>query len=337
MIDLNDFHYYAAIVDAGSLSGASRRLGVTKSLLSQHLAKLELHLGVRLIQRTTRKLQVTPVGLEFHQRCRAVLAEVERAQALVDEMRGVPRGRLRISCPVLFAQVMLAPLLGGFLRTYPDVDLVVDADYRDVDLIGEGYDLALRAQPDAEDSRVVMKSFGFDQHILVASPGFLAQHGTPTGPDDLAGVTSAAVMTSGARWLWHMFGPDGTPVTIAHRPRLQTADFIVLKHAVLEDVGVALMPRVLCADDLATGRLRRVLPDHLGEMVRLHAAYPSRTGLSHAARVFLDYLGEHLTPLLRMSLDGGTLYMSLLQAQNTSPATMLQPPSIPVPALHVSM
>src|SRR5690606_24170288 len=133
MFDLNNLYYYAAIVEAGSLSGASRVLGVTKSLLSQHLARLERELGVALIQRTTRTLKVTPLGIEFYRRCQAVLAEVERARTLIDDERDTPRGTLRISCPVLFAQVMLAPLMGRFLREHPQIELIVDASYRDVD------------------------------------------------------------------------------------------------------------------------------------------------------------------------------------------------------------
>lgn len=307
MFDLNNLYYYAAIVEAGSLSGASRVLGVTKSLLSQHLARLERELGVALIQRTTRTLKVTPLGIEFYRRCQAVLAEVERARMLIDDERDTPRGTLRISCPVLFAQVMLAPLMGRFLREHPQIELIVDASYRDVDPVGDGYDLAFRTQPDVSDSRLVVKSFGVDHPVLVAGAGYFAGRPPPRNPEDLAGVHGAAPPAPGAHPHWDMLGPDGAAVSIPHRARLVSADILVLREAVLADVGVALLPLPLCSDALADGRMIRLLPDHHGAMVNLHVVYPSLRGLSHAARCFLEYLGEHLTSRVQDVANGSLL------------------------------
>lgn len=310
MNDLNDLCYFAAIVKAGSLSGASRSLGVTKSMLSQHLSKLEQQLGVKLIQRTTRKLQVTPLGQAFYRHCLAVLEEVEHAQHLIDDAHAQPHGRLTVRCPVLFAQVMLAPVLGGFMREYPEIELFVDADYGDVDLIEDGYDLAFRAEQDMPDSSLVIKSFAVDQPILVASPDFVSDRGRPTALRDLHGTPSAATPVVNGKPQWLLTGADGSEVAVPHQPRLQSPDLIVLKQAAVDGVGVALLPRLLCADDLARGKLLRLLPDYCGKTVNLHAIYPSRGGLSPAARTFLDYLGENLTPYLRRSLNGA-LHLSI--------------------------
>lgn len=303
-LDLNDMRYYAAIVDAGGISAASIALGVTKSFLSQHLARLEQSLGVRLIERTTRSMHVTTLGQRFHRRCLAMLAEADGAQALIDEMREHPRGTLKISCPVLFAQALLMPTATVFLREYPEVDLILDADYREVDLLGEGYDLALRIlQRPLQDSRFVVRSFPLDQHWLVASPIWVnAQPAMPTRPEDLNGADSAFLINDGdvaANTVWTVFDAAGNPHSIRHHPRLTSSDPLILKNATLAGVGPALLPSSLCVRELMDGYLIRLLPEFHGGMMQLHAIYPSRDGLSRAARCFLDHLAEHLPLQIR--------------------------------------
>ncbi len=311
-MDLNDLHYYTAIVDAGSLSAASRMLGVTKSSLSQHLARLEQSLGVRLIQRTTRQLVVTPLGQEFHRRCRRVLAEAEHARALIDEVRETPRGVLKVNCPVLFAQIALGPMLKQFMHDFPEVDLVLDADYHEVDLIAEGYDMALHISLELRDSPFVVRSFPLDRHILVASRNYLREHPAPASPEELQGVRSV--------WLkiapdlprqWRLFGPEGREWTVSHRPRFVSADPMVVKQGLLADAGVALTTRAVCHEELADGQLVHLLPEWCGATHFLHAIYPSRQGLSLIARRFLEYLGEHLAPQMHRVLTVGTPGFSL--------------------------
>lgn len=307
-LDLNNLRYFAAIIDAGSLSGASRALGVTKSLLSQHLSQLEETLGVSLIQRTTRRMEVTALGQEFHARCLKVLAEVERARAVIDEARSVPRGTLKISCPVLFAQAVLMPVVNSFLRAYPEVDLVLDADYREVDLLGEGYDLALKIQRQLDDSRFVVRSFRLDQHWLVAAPEVIRNLGPVREPADLSGCASAFLRNEGeplAGTTWQVFDAGSRAHSISHRPRLASSDPLVLMPAVLDGIGVALMPGSLCLREIDAGRLLRLLPQFHGGTMFLHAVFPSRQGLSKAARCFLDHLGQHLPPQLREALEHG--------------------------------
>lgn len=307
-LDLNDLRYFAAIIDAGSLSRASRALGVTKSLLSQHLSRLEETLGVSLIQRTTRRMDVTALGLEFHARCLSVLAEVERAQSVVEEARSVPRGTLKISCPVLFAQAVLMPVVNSFLRAYPEVDVVLDADYREVDLLGEGYDLALKIQRQLDDSRFIVRSFRLDQHWLVASPDIARWLGPVRRPADLNGCASAFLRNEGetlAGTVWQVLDSSQGVHSIAHHPRLSSSDPLVLLPAVLDGIGVALLPGSLCQREVEAGRLERLLPQFHGGTMYLHAVFPSRRGLSRAARCFLDHLGQHLPPQLRETIEHG--------------------------------
>ena len=142
--DLNDLLYFARIVEHGSLSAASEALGVSKSLLSQHLARLEGRIGVRLIHRTTRKLQVTEVGQRYYERCRSVLEEIARADEVIADARGTPRGLVRVACPVNFAQMVMVPVFVDFMRSHPEVELAVEVTNREIDLIGEHCDVALR-------------------------------------------------------------------------------------------------------------------------------------------------------------------------------------------------
>lgn len=301
-MNLNDLRYFSAIIEAGSLSGAARSLGVTKSLLSQHLSQLEQTLGISLIQRTTRRMEITALGQEFHRRCLSVLAEVERAQSLVEEARSVPRGTLKISCPVLFAQAILMPVVTSFLSEYPEVDVVLDADYRDVDLLGEGYDLALKIQRQLDDSRFSVRSFRLDQHWLVAAPALAAHLGTIRSPAQLDGVSSVLLRNQGdapGNTTWRVFDSQEQPHFISHRPRLISSDPLVLKPGVLQGLGVGLLPGSICQRDVEESRLVRLLPQHHGGTMQLHAVFPSRQGLNRAARCFLDHLGNHLPPQIR--------------------------------------
>ncbi len=305
-LDLNDLRYFSAIIDAGSLSAASRNLGVTKSLLSLHLAKLEQTLGVTLIQRTTRRMEVTPLGQEFHHRCQAVLAEVERAQSLIEDARDVARGTLKISCPVAFAQVILTPMLSAFLQAYPEVNLVLDADYRDVDLLSEGYDLALKVQRQLDDSRFIVRSFRMDQLWLVATPELATRLGPVHRPSQLDGVASVLLRYPGDNpngTTWQLFDANEQAHPISHQSRLASSDPLVLKPAVLSGLGVALLPSSLCQHDVRDGLLVRLLPNFHGGNMQLHAVFPSRQGLSKAARCFLEHLGQHLPMQIQQMLD----------------------------------
>lgn len=301
MNDLNNLYYFARIVEHGSLSAAGEALGIAKSVLSQHLARLEDELGVRLIHRTTRRLQVTEVGQRYYQRCRAVLAEVERANGVIDDARGTPRGSVRLTSPVNFAQVILAPLLAEFMRTHPEVTVALDITNREVDLIAEGYDLALRIAPDVRASTRIVRSFRLDRHVLVASPRLLEAHGVPQRPDALQGLPSVAGLYAhprGGRHAWSLTGPDGVERSVVHHPRLVTEDIFVLKQAALAGCGVAELPPICCRDELVDGRLVQLLPAWRLPDLALHAVFPSRTGMPQAVRSFIDYLALQIDSVL---------------------------------------
>lgn len=305
--DLNDLFYFAKIVEHGSLSAASAALGIAKSVLSQHLSRLEAHLGVRLLQRDTRKLQITDVGARYYQRCRAVLAEVERANSVIDDARGTPRGVVRVTSPVNFAQTILAPLLADFMLEYPEVEIVLDMTNREVDLIAEGYDVVLRIAPGIRASSLAVRSFVLRRHQLVASPAYVERHGLPRAPEDLRGAIGLGGLLDlgrGNRHSWRLTGPDGQITEIAFSPRLVTEDIVVIRHAALGGCGIAELPTVMCRDEIADGRLIVLLPEWSLPEMTLYTVFPSRKGLAPAVRCFIDYLSEHLREALDSAFSG---------------------------------
>lgn len=307
MNDLNDLFYFAKIVEHGSLSAAGASLGVAKSVLSEHLARLEAHLGVRLLQRDTRKLQITEVGARYYQRCRAVLAEVERANSVIDDARGTPRGIVRVTSPVNFAQTILAPLLADFMVDYPEVEVVLEMTNREVDLIAEGHDVALRIAPGIRASSLAVRSFVLRRHLLVASPEYVARHGLPRVPEDLrgaAGLGGLLDLGRGNRHGWKLTSPRGEVREIAFSPRLVTEDIIVIKQAALRGCGIAELPVMMCREEVDDGRFVVLLPDWLLPEMTLYAVFASRKGLPPAVRCFIDYISERLRDALDSVLAG---------------------------------
>lgn len=312
--DLNDIFYFSKIVEHGSLSAASVDLGVAKSLLSKHLSRLETQLGVRLAQRTTRKLEITEVGMRFYQRCRGALEEMERASGVIDDALEKPRGTIRMTGPINFAQGVMAPILAEFMRDNPDVYVVLDVTNREVDMINEGYDLALRIGANVRNSTLVARSFPLNRHLLVASHDLLQKHGVPTEPHDLRSLPSIGGLLGnerGHRHAWTLTNADSHVQTIPYSPRLLAEDIFVVKRAVVAGCGIANLPPASCRDEIRDGSLVRLLPDWSLPDLNLYAMFPSRKGLTLAVRCLLDYLGKHLRPALDEVMTG-TVRLSIV-------------------------
>jgi DNA-binding transcriptional LysR family regulator len=235
-----------------------------------------------------------------------VLAEVARARTVIDEARGTPRGTVRLTSPVNFAQAILAPLLAAFMTEFPDVEVALDITNREVDLIAEGYDVSLRIAPGIRLSTLVVRPFVLERHVLVASPGYLHRYGVPKSPADLRSAISLGGLigfSRGGRHAWHLTGADGSAHVIPHAPRLLTEDIFVVKEAALAGCGVAELPPLSCRDELEDGRLVALLEDWRLPEMNLYAAFPSRKGLTPAARCFIDYLSLHLRHALDCAND----------------------------------
>lgn len=295
MQDLNDMMYFTEIVEQGSFAAAGRTLGIPTSRLSRRIARLEGQLGVRLLQRTTRKLSLTTAGELYLRHCTAMREEAEAAAAAVASMQSEPRGAIRVSCPVTLAQTMVGELMPDFLAAYPHVHVYLQVTNRVVDVVDEGMDIALRVRPSlAESGSLVVKRLGLSQIVLLASPELLARQGRPEQPSDLSLLDSVAMSANEGRAVWDLDGPNGAQYRVTHRPRYIADDLQTLKFAVLSGTGVGLLPDYQCHEEIASGRLVLVLPGWSPKPGIVHAVFSSRRGMLPAVRGFLDFLEQHL-------------------------------------------
>jgi DNA-binding transcriptional LysR family regulator len=292
---LAGFYYFTQVVNHGGFARAARALGIPKSRLSRHVMVLEAKLNVRLVNRSTRRFVVTEVGQEVYRHATAMLAEADAALEAVEFARAEPRGTVKVSCPVALAQSSLAGILPEFLVRYPAVRLQLHVSNRRVDVLSEGFDVALRvrAQPSGEDG-LVMRAFRELEEFLVASSAYLERAGEPTHPLQLAQRDTLDYAGEFDRRPWELAGPDGQRALAEHNPRVVCHDFVVLRAAALAGLGIARLPETVVREDLRSGALRRVLPGWNIPQGVLHVVFASRRGLLPAVRAFIDFLAERL-------------------------------------------
>jgi DNA-binding transcriptional LysR family regulator len=291
MQDLNDLYYFAQVVEHHGFAPAGRALGVPKSKLSRRIAALEERLGVRLVQRSTRKFSVTELGQTYYQHCKAMLVEAEAAQETIDLTRAEPQGIVRVACPVTLLNFRVGAMLAQFMAAHPRVQVHLEATNRRIDVIQEGFDLALRVRiPPLQDSDLVMKAFGESRQCLVASPELLKQHASLRAPADLHGLPSLDLARPQRDYVWQLDGPNGAAAMVPHTPRLISDDMIALRLAALAGVGVVQLPTMAIREEFLHGTLVRVLPDWAPRPGTIHAVFPSRRGLLPSVRKLIDFL-----------------------------------------------
>lgn len=293
MYDLNDFRLFAFVVDEGGFAAAARRLGLTRSFVSRRIQLLEDALGMRLLQRSTRSFQVSELGQQFYQHCLAMIAEADAAAAVIEVQRSEPVGTLRLSCPSSLIQYQIAGIVARYMRRYPKVTIILESTSRRVDVLREGFDLAIRMRfPPLEDSDLVVRRFETDEQYLVASPDCLAAGpaGGLRSPEDLVELPSLSWNPDDTSHLWDLVGPDGARARIAHQPRLLTQDMAALLEATLAGLGITQLPAAVAAPHLATGRLVEILPGWRPRSGVVHAVFPTRRGRSPTVLTFLDFL-----------------------------------------------
>lgn len=293
--DLNDLKFFAAVVEHRGFSAAGRALGVPKSRLSKRVAQLEERLGVRLLQRTTRRFAVTEIGERFYAHCRAALEEAQAAQDVVDELRAEPRGTVRVSCPVSLAQTIVAHVLPDFLLAYPKVQVRLLASNRRVDVINEGFDIAIRVRSKLDaDAQLVLRSFGQSRVLLVASPAFLDAQGRPQQPADLERLPLLSMLEHDGAQIVELSGADGGQVQVEMHARVACGEFAVLHEAATRGIGIAMLPEFVCAPAITRGELEVVLAAWSMPQGTMHFIYPSRRGQLPGVRAFVDFLAERL-------------------------------------------
>ncbi|MBV1692523.1 LysR family transcriptional regulator [Novosphingobium sp. G106] len=286
-IDLNDYAYFAEVVAHGGFAAAGRALREPKSKLSRRIAGLEQRLGLRLIERSSRRFRVTDTGQAFYERCRAILAEAEQAEALVLQAQAEPHGRIRFSCPTGMIELM-SDLISSFLAHYPKVRLQLIATDRAVDLIEERIDLALRVRAALTgDAALTMRSLGLSTRILVASPQLASQIG---GIEHLAHLPVLTTDDSADELEWHLEADDGCKQIVRVEPRMGCADMGAVRSAAIQGLGVAILPDHVCREALQAGNLVRVLPAWRGLQGIVHLVFTTRRGLPPAVRALIDHL-----------------------------------------------
>jgi DNA-binding transcriptional LysR family regulator len=301
LADLNDLRFFAAVVEHGGFSAAARALGVPKSRLSKRVALLEERLGVRLLQRTTRRFAVTEVGERFDAHCRAMLEEAQAAQDAVDELRAEPRGIVRVSCPISLAQTVLAHVLPDFLASHPKVQVRLVATNRRVDVINEGFDIAIRVRTKLDtDAALVMRSFGQSRVLLAANPKFLDENGRPETPEQLERLPLLSQFEHDGAQVLELLDASGAKVTVEMRARVICGEFGVLYEAAKRGMGVTALPEFVCAPAILRGELEVVLPAWSMPQGMAHFVYPSRRGLLPSVRAFVDFLAETLPDAMRI-------------------------------------
>jgi DNA-binding transcriptional LysR family regulator len=302
MEDFNDLALFAHVVEQQGFSAASRHLGIPKSRLSRRISQLEARLGVRLLQRSSRRLLLTSVGRQFYERCQATMAAGEEAFDVVRQATAQPQGLLRVSCPFTLAQFWLTPLIPAFMRACPGVRLQLEVSNRRVDPLQENIDVVLRVRrPPLEDSSLVARPLGTTVDVLLASPALLAQRGTPRAPEapeargdlvDIADLAAWPVLSlpgANDRYSWTLM--RGAQVhEFAFTPHFVTDDMFALRHLAEQGMGLALLPEIMCRDALADGRLVRLCGDWACAPSEIQAVFASRRGMLPAVRAFIDHL-----------------------------------------------
>ncbi|MCC6776092.1 MAG: LysR family transcriptional regulator [Hyphomicrobiales bacterium] len=293
MQDLNDLYMFAQVVEHGGFAPAGRAIGMPKSKLSRRVGELEAQLGVRLIQRSTRKFAVTEIGQEYYRHCVAMLVEAEAAQEVIDRSRSEPQGTVRVSCPPALVCFQVGDMIARFMAANPRVTVHLESTSRRVDLISDGIDVAIRVRfPPIEETDHVMRVLGPSEQRLVASPACLTQLQGPVVPASLGVLPSVGFGPAHRDHVWQLVGPDGATASVPYVPRLVTDDIAQLRSAALAGVGVAQLPMMVVAQDIDAGGLVDVLPDWRPRSGVVHAVFLSRRGLLPAVRSLIDHLGR---------------------------------------------
>jgi len=305
MQDLNDLAYFAQVAEHGGFAAAERATGIPKSKLSRRVAELEARLGVRLIQRSTRRFAVTDIGQRTLLHARAMLAEAEAALVLSAEENATPRGTVRLSCPPALLHHAVAGMLAKFLCAWPQVAIRVESTNRNVDLWHDGVDLALRVRFAASDGSMssvhadeIVKPLARSAHVLVVAPELLTRTAPPATPTELTRLPTLGLGNSTDETYWTLIGPAGERVEVPHQPRLVVDDVGSLACAALAGVGCASLPRMMVHSALLEGRLLELLPGWAPPVGILQAAFASRQGMRPAVRQLLDFFAEEFAQMV---------------------------------------
>jgi DNA-binding transcriptional LysR family regulator len=294
---LADLSVFVAVADCGSFTAAAEKIGISKSQASKCVGRLERSLGVRLLQRTTRRLRLTEAGSTLHQAGRTALASIEETQAALSAQQHQPRGVLRLSASTSFGATQFPPILKSLAIRHPDLqfDLVLDGDA--IDLVSTGIDVAIRIAERMPDSSAIFRRVGSQPRVTCASPAYLDARGVPQSPQDLLAHDCIIHSRVASARRWSFLVPGGKRVDQPVQGRVTVSSILALRTSALAGLGIVQISRSLVADDLRTGKLREVLPAYPVPPLSVFARYPARKLLPPKTRVFIDALADHLSKL----------------------------------------
>ncbi|GLQ30850.1 LysR family transcriptional regulator [Litoribrevibacter albus] len=281
---------FVTVIETGGFSPAANKLGISKSAVSKRISQLEEHLGVKLLHRTTRKLSLTEAGEHFYQHARIASQAAQDAEDAVAQLQGVPQGRLRISIPMSFGRLYVAPVIPEFLRRYPKINLELVMDDEFTDLIGSGFDMALRLG-DLKDSTLIAKKITHLKNVLCASPSYLEEFGTPKRLEEVKQHNCLAFSYSQDVREWY-FIKDNTTRAIEVSGNYQVNNSEALREAMIQGVGIGRLPTFVANPEIKAGRLVKLFPDYEMPGKTMYAVYPERQFLPAKVRVFIDFMSE---------------------------------------------
>lgn len=292
MTPVSDLEIFARVVTAGNMSAAGREMGLSPAVVSKRISHLEDRLGARLFQRTTRQLTLTESGQGFYDRIVNILAGIEEAESYVARRNATPRGTLKITAPTAFGRMHVAPYLGSFIEQFPEINLDLDLSDSFADIVGSGFDVAIRIA-ELEDSSLVAKKLAPSHRVICAAPSYLERCGEPKSLDELTGHNCLA---AAAQDVWRLEGPEG-PASARANGNIRTNSTEVVREAVLAGMGISLRSTWDIGPELKSGRLQIVLPDyHESPRVAVYAVYPCRQYVPAKLRVFVDFLADRFGP-----------------------------------------
>ncbi len=294
MSDLAGIQVFTEVARLGGFSAAARSLGLSKSTVTKQIQRLESRLQAKLLHRTTRRMRLTEVGQAYYERCRRIMEEAEEAELAVTRLHAEPRGRLRVSAPMSFGVRHVARALPGFMARYPDVEVDIDLNDRRVDLVEEGFDVAIRIG-DLADSTLVAKKLAPCRMAVVASRDYWARHGKPARPEDLTQHSCLSYSLRRGQDVWRFEGAEG-PVDIATKGPLTANNGDLLLAAAVAGVGIYICPTFFCDAGRVGGGLEHALEDFPMPEVGIHAVWPPSRHLSAKVRAFVDYLADAFGP-----------------------------------------
>lgn len=289
MARLEDMETFVRVVEAGSISAAAEHMGIAKSAVSRRIAGLEERLGAQLFRRTTRRLNLTDTASDFYARCIRILADIEEAEHAVADAHGTLRGRLRVAVPLSFGLLHLGPAIDDFMQAHPEVEFDLDFNDRQVDLLAEGVDVALRIA-DLPDSSLVARRLAPIQVMVCASPEYLEQHGVPRTPQELAQHACLTYSNLPDPEIWRYHGLDGKPASVRVPSRLQANNGDFMCRAAVAGHGITRQPTFILYRAIERGLLVPILRDYAWPGINAYTVYPRTRHLSRRVRAFVDFL-----------------------------------------------